>query len=295
LAISTSSEAPRSFWLAITALLVNYFNRSGAFPPRDIFRQQVVPIFLYYYNYFLAVGHPNPLGWHWSLAVEEQFYFVFPWFLLLVPASRARTGLILAGLALITFVARPLAVHNGRAEVPYIRFSTHLMIDCLLYGIVLYQGLRAETGPLRWLRSARLHVLLTQRWVPWLLIAVIGFSLPHIEDVAAIGYPLVNLSSALLVLSAIKTPGTLFGPLADPLMLWIGRRSYGIYLAHVPMMWLTREAIFRAGPMLHAGPRFKFIAWALGTAVVCAVLHRFVEQPLIRVGARLLAPAGGRP
>jgi hypothetical protein len=94
----------------------------------------------------------------------------------------------------------------------------------------------------------------------------------------------VSAATGLLILAVVSAP-SVAGRLESPLLRAIGRRSYGLYLWHWPVLFLTRSAWERV--FGHAPPDIVVAAIAVPVAVVLAILsYRFVEEPILSGGFR---------
>ena len=230
----------------------------------------------------------------WSLAVEEQFYLLWPVFVLVVlirMAPRARV-VVLLSLAVASAVAMGLLAGPGETTRVYYGTDTHS------FGLFLGAALAVVTrwwSPrvLEWSRRARrtLGILGSLSVVGIIALAVLlepgdGWELRG-------GLALVAVLTATAIL-AVLVPGS---PLARVLdfapFRWVGERSYGLYLWHWPVFVLVVSA-------LHTWPRTGWGGWALGSiALVIAVAasafsYHFVEVPIRRDGFRETARMIGR-
>ena len=240
--------------------------------------------YIYTHNsYFARFAPPGPLDHLWSLAVEEQFYLVWPWLLLLgVYVVRGRRPNAVRWLALPTLilaaasaVAMLMLYHPGYDPTRIYEGS-----DTRACGLLIGAAL-AMVWPSR--RTAR-----TALWSRVMLdgagfagLAVVGLMIWRVGQYSAFTYQggLVLLSLATAgVVAAVACPGTLVGAaLGWKPLRWIGVRSYGIYLWHYPVIILTSPANSTENL-----PRAALqVAASIGIA---ALSWRFVEEP-IRHGA----------
>jgi peptidoglycan/LPS O-acetylase OafA/YrhL len=240
--------------------------------------------YIYTHNsYFARFAPPGPLDHLWSLAVEEQFYLVWPWLLLLgVYVVRGRRPNAVRWLALPTLilaaasaVAMLMLYHPGYDPTRIYEGS-----DTRACGLLIGAAL-AMVWPSR--RTAR-----TALWCRVALdgagfagLAVVGLMIWRVGQYSAFTYQggLVLLSVATAgVVAAVACPGTLVGAaLGWTPLRWIGVRSYGIYLWHYPVIILTSPANSTENL-----PRAALqVAASIGIA---ALSWRFVEEP-IRHGA----------
>lgn len=232
------------------------------------------------------IGDPQgEFGHTWSLAVEEQFYLIWPIALILMLKFRARlmpwtlvaAGLTTATLVTLSFQESADGISDRAYYLPWSRFSA-LLVGCVI-AIALKRGVRPAVVRRPWFGVAALLAVIA------LTLAASHFGrFPHLAWEA----PAIALSSAALVwhLSSSASPvATLLGvkPLA-----WLGRRSYGIYLYHLPVMIVL-------GAYLSVRRSVLTLLVLMVTIVVAAVSYRFIEMPFLRMKGRLSRPAGSAP
>ena len=230
----------------------------------------------------------------WSLAVEEQFYLVWPLLILLVLAVRSRPArvFIVLAIAVASAAAMTILAAAGDPTRVYYGSDTHsfgLAIGAAL--AILHRDWPASTGPL-----AR-RVLPALSALSVLGIIAIALFLPESAPLTYRGgLALVAVLTVLVIAGAVVSPGSPVSAALDwhPLR-WIGERSYGLYLWHWPVWVLVTAAL----PSLSQ----SWSGWMLGAitlaiTVVAAVLsYRFVEQPIHRMGYRTVVAGwlGSRP
>lgn len=273
-------------WLALTLAATAWFNRSGAFGPLGANLRDALSSILQLANLHwlgclrFGVGQCNMTTWvlgaYWSLSLEEQFYVLLPIALILIPKRFLPGALAIAALAQM-LLARPL-------WTPLWAFRT----DALLLGAALglWEGCPSY--------QAAETVLVRHRPMALALAAV---GLPLLVVVPTVG---VSCSTGFL---ALVCAGLVFvasygrdcilgggGPLRGCL-LWIGTRSYAIYLIHLPVFSLTREIWFRAAPPAASFDGSYTWRFLLTAAILVTVLaeanYRLIEVPLRRYGRRL--------
>jgi peptidoglycan/LPS O-acetylase OafA/YrhL len=269
---------PALFVVLTTTTIASWF----ILPPEALqtFSQSLVATVAFVSNFFfwLKSGYFGgdadlfPLNHMWSLSVEEQFYIVFPFVVLIGYATRRWLlhvivlGAFILSLALCIYVTR----HHQMAAF----FFTPLRAWELLAGVIL------AMNEARW-RPA----LDRQRWVPILLetLGLVAIIVPVITYNNATAFPgwtaaVPVFGSALLILAS--RPTTPIGRLlASRPMVVIGLLSYSAYLWHQPLF-----ALVRTTDLAQYG-RPLFGALILVTFALAALTWKYIEQPF-RHGGR---------
>jgi len=284
----------RRFWLrrarrllpALVVVVLAALILAAIFARDDLARTRgdAVSSLLYYTNwheiianhsYFNLTGRPSLLQHLWSLAVEEQFYVIWP--LLLVP------GLVLLGRKRLPFlVAAGIA---GSAALMWLLYNptdptrvwngTDTRAFLLLMGILL---------ALVWPYVERLRralPLLELFGVAALVATVLLFRQMHDYDPTLWqGGDLAASFCFVVLIAAVAHPGTGLGEaLGVQPLRWLGERSYGIYLWHWPVIELMRPGV----DISWTGPGVV-VAQAAIVLTAAELSYRFVEQP-IRTGS----------
>jgi peptidoglycan/LPS O-acetylase OafA/YrhL len=236
-----------------------------------VFRQQ---------DYFEAIGRPPLLQHTWSLGVEAQFYFIWPLILLLVLRQLGRK--IIPAAALVIAIASGIALlvvslsidANSSQTVSHVYFGT----DTHSIGLFLGAALAVNWIP------QNLKVDIAKRAQDVIDgIGVFGFlgilscflfideSNPTLYKIA---FPLAGLFGCAIIMSIVH-PASRFAPLLQGrAILWIGERSYAIYLWHWIVFQVTRPSVDLAGA--------SWALYALRILIVFALADislRWVELP----------------
>jgi peptidoglycan/LPS O-acetylase OafA/YrhL len=224
----------------------------------------------------------------WSLAVEEQFYLLWPFVVLLVIFVRWRwvrfaIFVILAAAS----AAGMVLLYSPTVDPTRVYYGT----DTHSFGLALGAALAVATAgmarhPLEWSRWSR---RLLQLLAVAAILALIGIAVLLPTDAPFTfrgGLPLVAVLSAVAILGAI-VPGSLVGAILDtPPLRWVGVRSYGIYLWHWPVLLLVTAA----APRWQDSPSTTWLIGAVTvaiTVVAAALSYQFVERPIRRLGFRV--------
>lgn len=283
-------------------------------------RGDVVAALLYGFNWFQIWNGTSyftsfefvPLRHLWSLAVEEQFYLVWPLVMLLVAKVGRRklpsVGVLFFGLSAAVAIYVALTYRSGtistidQTPVQFMSLFGHSVsrIDFLFLGTLTRSG------------GLLLGAALAIWWRPWLLkrsiastdgslfdlVGLVGLGVivaamfkfhTVIEgtDAGTVGYDflfrggffVVDLASVALIAAAVHPSSFIVSrALGNPVLVWLGRRSYGFYLFHWPVFQFYRRF---AGKALTP---YEFVVLVLIALAFTELSFRLVETP-VRHGA----------
>jgi peptidoglycan/LPS O-acetylase OafA/YrhL len=304
----------RAFWVArarrllpaLVAVLVGsttaviVFDRAQL----DLFRGDVAAAATYSSNwwyvfhqrsYFAAAGRPPVLQHLWSLAVEEQFYAIWPLVVAVVMAiwagTRARLRMLLVisvsvglGSSLVMGVGSALSHAPAAGDPSRWYFGTDSHVTGLMAGAALAlarrgDGLGAETPTTPKPAARPLH---TWSGIGALVALLIALSQTGEFSVWLYRWGFLAVSLLTVVVIAVATrPGVLASVLDRPILRAIGRRSYGLYLWHWPVACFTRPGLDL--PISNGGA----LALRLGlTLLLAEVSYQWIELPVRRLGWR---------
>ena len=310
------------FWLArarrllpalfvMLAIVVAWVTIFGPAQPQQ-FRDAVVASALYVSNwqlifgdvsYFARFAPPGPLNHLWSLAVEEQFYIIWPFVLLLcvrlvrerplASGLRPRLALVTLGLAFASAILMAVLYHPS-LDPSRVYYGTDTRACELLFGAAL-----AMVWPSRRLNrriSLGARNLLDGLGVLGLVAIALMIYLTNQYDSFLYrgGFVVLSLATVLVVAALAHPACRLGGALGWRPLRWVGVRSYGIYLWHFPIIVLTTPGGIADGHELLR--EALQVAAILGVA---ALSWHYVEEP-VRHGAlgrllRRLRTQGWRP
>ena len=215
----------------------------------------------------------NPLLHTWSLAVEEQFYLVWPLLFLSIgflgaaeQGARARQRLFVAVVVagVLSFL---VSLWMTRVAQPWAFFGMPTRIWEFALGGALALVLNGTSGQ----RTSASTVL---QAVGLVMIAVGAVSYERITPYPGIAAVLPALGTALMILGGDRAPDSAVSrALSIPPLRWLGRMSYGWYLWHWPLVGVA--AVLFPG----IGVAGK-LAWSAVALLLAWWTHRFIEEPV---------------
>ena len=230
-------------------------------------------------SYFEAAGVPSPFTHCWSLAIETQFYLIYPLILLgiykLVKSreeGRAKRGLLFAGvtllLALISVILM-IVFFDPQQDASRVYYGTDTRAFSLLFGALLAILWEYQMVPRR--LSASVNMVLGS--VSFAVLLVMTIAINGSSNFWYRGGQFVGTILTVLVIYTVSGRKTWLSRfLSNPVLKWIGDRSYSIYLWHYPIILLISKGI-------------KASWWITLIEIVLSVVlaelsYRFIETPI---------------
>lgn len=230
-------------------------------------------------SYFEAAGVPSPFTHCWSLAIETQFYLIYPLILLGIyklaksrGEGRAKRGLLFAGvtllLALISVILM-IVLFDPQQDASRVYYGTDTRAFSLLFGALL-----AILGDYRMVPrrlSASVNMVLGS--VSFAVLLVMTIAINGSSNFWYRGGQFVGTILTVLVIYTVLGRKTWLSRfLSNPVLKWIGDRSYSIYLWHYPIILLISKGI-------------KASWWITLIEIVLSVVlaelsYRFIETPI---------------
>ena len=230
-------------------------------------------------SYFEAAGVPSPFTHCWSLAIETQFYLIYPLILLgiykLVKSrgeGRAKRGLLFAGvtllLALISVILM-IVLFDPQQDASRVYYGTDTRAFSLLFGALLAILWDYRMVPRR--LSASVNMVLGS--VSFAVLLVMTIAINGSSNFWYRGGQFFGTILTVLMVYAVSGRKTWLSRfLSNPVLKWIGDRSYSIYLWHYPIILLISKGI-------------KASWWITLIEIVLSVVlaelsYRFIETPI---------------
>lgn len=230
-------------------------------------------------SYFEAAGVPSPFTHCWSLAIETQFYLIYPLILLGIyklaksrGEGRAKRGLLFAGvtllLALISVILM-IVLFDPQQDASRVYYGTDTRAFSLLFGALLAILWDYRMVPRR--LSASVNMVLGS--VSFAVLLVMTIAINGSSNFWYRGGQFVGTILTVLVIYAVSGRKTLLSRLlSHPVLKWIGDRSYSIYLWHYPIILLISKGI-------KASWWITLIELVL-SVVLAELSYRFIETPI---------------
>ena len=230
-------------------------------------------------SYFEAAGVPSPFTHCWSLAIETQFYLIYPLILLGIyklaksrGEGRAKRGLLFAGvtllLALISVILM-IALFDPQQDASRVYYGTDTRAFSLLFGALLAILWEYRMVPRR--LSASVNMVLGS--VSFAVLLVMTIAINGSSNFWYRGGQFFGTILTVLMVYAVSGRKTWLSRfLSNPVLKWIGDRSYSIYLWHYPIILLISKGI-------------KASWWITLIEIVLSVVlaelsYRFIETPI---------------
>ena len=234
-------------------------------------------------DYFESIGRPPLLQHTWSLAVEAQFYLVWPLILYFILKKFGKKHIPVAALFIAAASGIALLLVSFSIDAANASKVSHVYFGTDTHSIGLFLGAALAVS---WIPQ-NFRVELSRKGQNFIDgIGVFGFigilatfllidaSNPAMYKIA---FPLAGIFGAAIIASIVH-PASRFAPvLQNKVLLWIGERSYAIYLWHWVIFQVTRPTVDLAGQ-----------AWALYSLRILIVFAladislRYVELPIRR-------------
>lgn len=230
-------------------------------------------------SYFEAAGVPSPFTHCWSLAIETQFYLIYPLILLgiykLVKSrgeGRANRGLLFAGvtllLALISVILM-IVLFDPQQDASRVYYGTDTRAFSLLFGALLAILWEYRMVPRR--LSANVNMVLGS--VSFAVLLVMTIAINGSSNFWYRGGQFFGTILTVLMVYAVSGRKTWLSRfLSNPVLKWIGDRSYSIYLWHYPIILLISKGI-------KASWGITLIEIVL-SVVLSELSYRFIETPI---------------
>lgn len=230
-------------------------------------------------GYFSNFGQPSPLLHYWSLAVEEQFYLVWPLLVLLglrfVHKRKLLIGFILIG-ALASALVMAFLYQPGLMDTSRVYFGTDTRAFALLIGATLALCLPSQMFTAKIADNKAFRISMDILGAAGL--AILSWMIWQTNQYEAFlyrgGMLLQCIAAASVIVAAVHPSTWISRVLGCKLLRWFGVRSYGIYLWHYPILVLFFPVSGEGNAILHNIIQIVMIL------LIASISWRFIEQPI---------------
>lgn len=299
----------KDFWLrrarrllpALFVMLAGVFSWIVIFAPERlaVLKQEVLAAVFYISNwhlifkevsYFESFGPPSPLGHLWSLAIEEQFYLLWPLLLLLgLHIFKDKKWIIggTVGIALASVIAMALIYIPG-LDPSRVYYGTDTRAFALLVGAILAMVMPSQRMAAD--LSGKKRVAMDAIGSVGLIIVVL--MMLKTNQYQTFLYPfglLIFTVAAACLIASLAHPASYLGKILGCAPLrWLGKCSYGIYLWHYPVIVLTSPIANTKG----SGIFLPF--WQILISITLSALSLYLIEEPIRYGRKKQQPTETR-
>ncbi len=233
------------------------------------FYEHPVYYWTYFYNHWLeqTQNWSDMLSPYWSLSVEEQFYIVWPFFMLLIPSGKRLLG-FLWSVVVLGIIARYILVY----KLDGIGVYMITCVDTFAWGALLAYYLRNG-------RSAELGIWIGRLWIPvlilWVMLCVMHTDADLVKQLFF--RSLTSMVSVALLFQAMQE-GILARIFSWTPLRKLGQMSYGVYLYHM----LVPDLVYQLAARLHIPlPEDPYhVIGILGLFLIAVISYRWIEKPI---------------
>lgn len=293
-----------SFWLrrvkrlipAVLFLVMGVIVLSLIFMPTEIqkVRADTIAAIFYVSNWWYIMQNVDyfeqfavqPLKHLWSLAIEEQFYLVFPIVLLSLLSfiRRLKSIRIIFLILLVISMIAMMVLYVPNENVARVYFGTDTRIQTLLMGVLL--ALVWPPFQLKAKVNRQMRTLIDTAGVVGLAILFICFK--FVSETNSIlyygGFFLISTVTLLVIASSVHPSGYFAKFLGNKVFTFIGSRSYSLYLWHYPIIVLIHHQ-FVQGQI----PPLVYVVEILLMVLMAEFSYKFIEQPFRKEGFNIFA------
>ncbi|MFJ5964109.1 acyltransferase family protein [Bacillus sp. NPDC093026] len=233
-------------------------------------------------SYFDSFNAVSPLKNLWSLAIEEQFYMIWP--VLLITGlkwikTRTHLPMITFGLALVSALWMAI-LYSPDSDPSRIYYGTDTRAFALLIGCSL-----AFVWPMQRLSSRKLlpvgrRILHIAGFGSLVIFLICVYAVDEFDPFLYQGGMLLFCFNTAILIACVCHPASLVGKwLSWKPLVWLGKRSYGIYLWHYPIIVLTTPVIEIGNPSM-----WRVTLQLIAILLIAEASYRYIEQPIRQLG-----------
>jgi peptidoglycan/LPS O-acetylase OafA/YrhL len=238
--------------------------------------------------YLTFMGEFVPIGYaqfaqSWTLGIEQKFYLLWPLLAFVVCAGsfRKRIGLSVSILLLLLLSLIPATDNHNGIGVQYIALITGALVAIVLHNPKGFRLLAWLTKPVVSAVGGLVFIaihLAVQPVFLWLSNGRVSVNTTYLIVISCYAVP------AALLIPTLLGPGLSRWLLSQRPLVFIGERSYAVYL----VQGIAGQAVISTIPRLQSYQPWQWLGVAAVALIIADLLYRTVEQPMIRVGRRII-------
>ncbi|MGM1049239.1 MAG: acyltransferase family protein [Bacillota bacterium] len=230
-------------------------------------------------SYFESFAPPSPIGHLWSLSIEEQFYLLWPLLLVIGLKLLPRKGKMILWIltcAAISTIAMAIIYEPG-SDPSRVYYGTDTRAFALLIGAAL-----AIIWP-SWKLSGRISsparsFLDISGGIGILVLIVLIYRTNEYDDLLYRGGFLYLSMLTAVIIAVIVHPASHIGKLMGiKPFVWIGKRSYSLYIWHYPVIVLSTPVVNTEGPSF-----MRILMQIIASVILASLSYKYVEEPIRR-------------
>jgi peptidoglycan/LPS O-acetylase OafA/YrhL len=276
-------------------LAIHFFVQPKNLPTFDTYTNHWKSFLIFTENWtFVFYGFPLnlSLGPLWSIAVEEQFYLVWPALILLLPGKRSRTTILL--LLIVGIMLTRSCWYLEHSSIPRLYYNAFFRMDSFVVGALLYElhdaKIKIAANQTAWIMLGLLAIFLLHTPIPHMPV-------PGDPFLMTAGYTILAFFFACaLDLAARREKNAFSGFLSGKFLRETGKISYCLYLIHFPILQFMSSRLHAYGLSHWPGHEILFGYIAVFTALAISVWlsllsYRYLESWFLQYKA----PGSVRP
>lgn len=281
-----------AFWVVVAIYFcVPFFREKEALPP-------IWKFLTFTQNFGLNLGRFGTFSHAWSLCVEEHFYLLLPFILVVLQRAKLfhRSYWLLIALFLFGFVIRTYSFNNlylprigtesaGIDWYKYIYYPTYNRLDGLLAGVGIAAVYRFL--PDLWERMSRFGNLYIVLGLLVLTGACFLCEDAQSYQASIYGFPLIAIGYGLMTMGAVSPVSFLY-KWNSKVTAYIATLSYAIYLTHKGVIHMTH--LFFADRHIDIDGNLLFVICIITSTLGAVVLHRIIEKPFMKWREKIIKP-----
>ncbi|MCE4956533.1 acyltransferase family protein [Macrococcoides caseolyticum] len=278
---------PVLFMMFIVIQYIIFFDRELLYQVKKDMFAALVYVSNWWYifdglDYFQSL-EPRPLKHLWSLAIEEQFYLLFPFVLLLLFKYLKKKSNILLLFFFISIVSMAIMwmMFDPAKSISRIYFGTDTRLQTLLLGAMLaliWPAYKLKNNPPQWMVWS-IDIIGLAGCI-FLIRSFFVFT-EHSASVFQGGLYFLGLFTLFFIMAIVHPDTILSKVLSIPVLTWIGRYSYSLYLWHYPIIVLM-QSHFIQGQI----PWYVHLLSLILTVIMAIISYQLIEQPFRRRGLK---------